>query len=340
MAAAAMAVVGCTAKADGGRYTVSMPINGIENGTKAYIVDFDNSEKTDSAVISDARLTFNGEVTSPYMARVIINGQRGPMFIVEPGTITLDDTMTATGTPLNDNMAKYSEAYQSLGKEYQSISDADEAARKNVIDRAEKLNETTMQANIDNPFGAYLFLQQAYDMTPDELNAALEKNPALKNYKRIQKVAETFSRKASTAAGQKFTDFEVEYDGKVQRLSDYAGKGTPVLVDFWASWCGPCRRESAVLKDIYAKYHDKGLEVLGVAVWDEPENTIDAIEDLELPWPQIINAQTIPTDIYGILGIPCIIMIDGEGTILFRDLQGDDLRAAVDSAMNPAPAEE
>ena len=73
--------------------------------------------------------------------------------------------------------------------------------------------------------------------------------------------------------------------------------------------------------------------MLGVAVWDEPQNTLQAIERHKLPWPNILNAQTIPTEIYGISGIPCIILFDPQGRIVSRDLQDDDLRQAVNEAM-------
>ena len=96
---------------------------------------------------------------------------------------------------------------------------------------------------------------------------------------------------------------------------------------------GPCIRETKVIKEIYNKYQGKGLEVLGVAVWDEPANTLRAIEEHQLPWKQIINAQTVPTDLYGISGIPCIILIDPNGKIVGRDKQDEELIADVEAAM-------
>lgn len=332
---AAMALAACSANANSPQFTVTLPVPGTPDGTTVYLMDFDKDIKVDSTSVANSTVKFTTEVESPFIARLVIGGNRGPLFFAQQGDITFEGS-TPQGTPLNDALKAYAQAYNELGNEFRALPEnATDQQRQAIYDRANALSDSVMNANIDNPLGAYLFLQAAYDMTPQELSHALDKTPQLKGYKRIQKVADTFARKEATSAGKKFTDFEITHDGKTQRLSDFVGKGNPVLVDFWASWCGPCRRESATLKQIYSKYHDKGLEVLGVAVWDEPDNTLDAIEELQLPWPQIIDAQTIPTDLYGILGIPCIIMFDGQGTILFRDLQGEDLIQAVDNAMNP-----
>ena len=77
--------------------------------------------------------------------------------------------------------------------------------------------------------------------------------------------------RSSTGSG---TTSQLAEDGVVTKLSDYAGKGNYLLVDFWASWCGPCRREIPVIKEIYEKYKSQGLSVLGVAVWDKPDDTM------------------------------------------------------------------
>ena len=130
-----------------------------------------------------------------------------------------------------------------------------------------------------------------------------------------------------------FTDFEAEYDGKVQRLSDYVGKGKYVLVDFWASWCGPCRGEIPTIIELYNKYAGDKFEVLGVATWDEPEDTKKAIEELGIKYPQIMNAQKAGSDAYGIEGIPQIILFGPDGTILKRDLRGEEMVKAVEEAL-------
>ena len=102
------------------------------------------------------------------------------------------------------------------------------------------------------------------------------------------------------------------------------------IVDFWASWCGPCRREIPNLQKIVAKHGDK-VNVVGVAVWDKPDDTHQAMKELNITWPVIEGGTNwmVPTDLYGVSGIPHILVIASD-TIVARGLQGDELAALVD----------
>ena len=102
-----------------------------------------------------------------------------------------------------------------------------------------------------------------------------------------------------------------------------------MLVDFWASWCGPCRQETPVVAKAYEKYKDKGLEVLGLFVWDKAKNLGKAVKDLNITWPQIIDSNDVVRDLYGVQGIPHIILIGPDGTILARDLRGDAIEIEI-----------
>lgn len=335
-----MAIVGisfasCTAKAIADSYTVTASLSPDDDGATAYIVNFDNGQKIDSVIVDNGTARFAGAIDTPILARLIVGGDRYGTFILEKGDIKLADRLAA-GTPLNMTMDSLDKKAQSLVQQYRSLPDDSTAtaAREAIMAQYNALFDSIMEKNLDNPIGYYLFLQKGYEMSLPELEEAVKAHPALGGYKRISKLIEAARNKENTSEGKKFVDFEITAaDGSTQRLSDYVGKGKYVLVDFWASWCGPCIRETAVIKEILKEYGPKGLEVLGVAVWDEPDNTLAAIKKHDLPWPQILNAQTVPTDLYGISGIPCIILFSPDGTIVSRDKQDDELRKAVADAL-------
>lgn len=155
---------------------------------------------------------------------------------------------------------------------------------------------------------------------------AIEKlGPKAKSNKKIQKLLASHTSKIETSEGSHFVDFSIaQPDGSVKKLSDYAGNGKYCIVDFWASWCGPCKREIPYLQEVYKKYGKK-INMVSVAVWDDAENTISAAKELGIKWNQIINAQHIPTDLYGIQGIPQIMLIGPDGTILKRDMRGEGI---------------
>lgn len=335
--AAALGLSACAAVATGANYKVKvqLPSSDLDN-TMSYIVDFDNGARLDSTVVKDGMATFAGSVDAPVLARLIFDGKRGPMFVLEQGDITVSSNGEPQGGRLNTRLAQYGAKIDSLMQISSTLGkDSVSEVRSQQLEQEYKaLMRSTLDADGDNPVGLYFFTNVlAYEMTPDEFAATIKAHPSLAKSERVKKLMKTQEAKLGTMAGQKFKDFTVEYNGKTEKLSDYVGKGKYTLVDFWASWCGPCRREIKNLKTLNDKFGDKGLEVLGVAVWDEPENTIQAVNELQIPWHVIMNAQSIPTDIYGIPAIPSIILFDPEGNIVFRDLMGEELIEAVSGAM-------
>ena len=144
--------------------------------------------------------------------------------------------------------------------------------------------------------------------------------------------------KKATAVGKKFVDFTVDHVAGVDKdgnpvyekksLSDFVGKGKVMLVDFWSPWCPPCKAELPNIKAVWEKFHGDDFDVLSVAVWEESRkmtwrNTIDTAAVYGVNWLQLNNGHKEPADLYGIDGIPHMILFDKDGTILKR---GDDLR--------------
>ena len=305
---------------DSNKYSVTMTLPSSDlAGSTAYLIDIDSEDTVATATVADSVVKFEGTTDKAFLAGVKV-GFGSAMIVVEPGEINVDATGKAAGTELNKSLEALVDSLQS------AQSQEDLAA----------ILKSAYETNKDNPIGIFAFLNyvQVAEMGLADVEAELAGAPVIAASKQMTKMLESLRSVENTTEGKMFTDFTVTGDdGKEQRLSDYVGKGDYVLADFWASWCGPCRMELPNIKKIYDKYNGKGLTVIGIAVWDKPEDTRKAIEEEQIPWPQILNAGHVPTDIYGIQGIPHIILFGPDGTIIARNLRGDDMAAKVDEVM-------
>ena len=134
---------------------------------------------------------------------------------------------------------------------------------------------------------------------------------------------------AATGVGAMYTDFSMpDPNGKVISISDYVGKNKYTLVDFWASWCGPCRAEMPTVVKAYDLYHAKGFEVVGVSLDNNKPAWVKAIDQLKMPWPQMSDIKGWACEgaaLYNVKAIPANVLIDQQGKIVAKNLRGEDL---------------
>ena len=270
---------------------------------------------TDTSVVQGGQFRFEGVVETPEVARVIVFGPQipkpnGPV-VLEPGTIkvTVSDEMTvAKGTPLNNDLS---------------------ALRAKIDDpRSVRYNQELFSGHPNDILGVSPMLVLGRGNKPvfDSLYALA--GDFVRNHPDIVREHERLEQLERTAIGAMFTDFTIEHgnaDGSPVSLSDYVGKGKYVLVDFWASWCGPCKEEMPVLKEVYKRFKGDKFEIVGIAVSDKRADTEAIVPQLGITWPVIYDAQSIPTEIYGVNAIPHIILFGPDGRIVARELRGEKI---------------
>jgi peroxiredoxin len=170
----------------------------------------------------------------------------------------------------------------------------------------------------------------------DQLLAQLEKDyPDSAAAKRVKDEAEAKKVQAGLTEGAKFPEFSVtDLGGKPLSIANYKGK--VVLLDFWATWCGPCRQELPNVLKTYEAHHKAGFEIIGISLDQDKEKLTSFISDQKMTWPQYFDGKGWQNKLavkYGIRGIPATYLLDGQGNIIGANLRGEALEAAVTKAL-------
>lgn len=342
-------------------YVIQGTATGAADGDTIFLQNFDgaNMIKMDSAIVKNGTFEFKGMpdslVESRYVTYMKGDNRMSTMLFVEKGNIqvTLDpENSKVSGTPNNDILQQFSDMFAAISKDLNdtyrkcqmdsTLTEEQKDSVEQVLDRKQEegldkvFNMVT--ANIDKPVGVYLLASFGPSFDVKKMQPLFKQIPAAySSQPEIVSLKEYVETAAKTAEGETYIDFTMNTpEGNPVKLSDYVSKNTYTLIDFWASWCGPCKKEMPTVVEAYAKYKGKGLGVVGVSLDNNAESWKQAIKDLQITWPQMSDLkgwQCEGAALYGVRAIPATVLVDQQGTIIARNLRGFALMNKLDELM-------
>ena len=349
---AGIALCACNAQAG---YKITGNVEGLQS-SKSYLMTI-NGNKIDTLATSDitnGKFEFSGDVEGIKYAMIGFEGQRGSMpFFLENGNFTVNINATdpfankieggaAQGlyNQFSDLTLDVMKQQQPLQQAFMAANQAQDQAKMDSIENVFNQLVADMQAKElelikANPDAYVTAFMIAQSMQQLELDAVKERFALLSEAAKMnewgKQISEFIAQQEKTAVGATAPDFTIT-DTEGKEFSLYSVKAKVKLLDFWASWCGPCRGENPNVVAIYKEYHDKGLEIVGISLDNDKEAWLKAIEDDGLIWKHGSDLKgwgAAPAQLYGVRAIPATFLLDENNKIVAKNLRGDALKAKI-----------
>ncbi|WP_296383844.1 TlpA disulfide reductase family protein [Winogradskyella sp.] len=354
-------------------YVINGKAEGVYNGVRVYLktLDFKTARERiiDTAIVMNEKFSFQGALEYPELRFLTVNSVAGRLSIlIENNDIDINinkdniSTSSITGSAIHKAFQDYEAEFFEFQKEVKAIipeyrksqNSTNKQYKDSLTDVLQKSKEelTLFPINYikrnNTDYLSLIILEQEVDKGTNNIKICKETfenlDKKLKNYPmgnklglKINDLNQIYLRTAHLEVGNLAPDFKAPTpNGKIVSLNELKGKVT--IIDFWAAWCGPCRRENPNVVRVYEKYHDKGLEIIGVSLdgqsrQQNPKKAwLDAIEKDKLTWNHVSNLKYFNDPIaklYNITAIPATYILDSEGKIVATNLRGKALELKV-----------
>lgn len=334
---------------------------------KVYIVNplaRGNQALCDSATVTAGKFALKGTAQKDALLRIFIKQTPYAMPFFNDGTPIQADMVkkTISASEQNNKLVAYDNELDAMNDELKPLYDEYNKARQSgasqeqlqklrkelevkitpVQDRIANRTLEIVKANQNNLIPAAFLENLVYQLEFDQLKNLFDAKYAYVSHPALARANQFYKVMAKKAAfiGQKFTDLEEnDVNGQPHKLSEYLGKGNYVLLDFWASWCGPCRGEMPNVKAAYEKYKGKGFNIVALSFDNKLDSWKKAIEDMQMPWIHLSDLKgwnTIASEVYSVKSIPACFLVDPNGTIVAADLRGEKLAAKLKEIISGA----